>query len=359
MDTSLSTRTEQPIPTVAGRAARRAGDADSAAPMPLSIIIPILDEAENIAPLHARLKEVLNAMDRDHEILFINDGSTDGSAELLDAIAEKDAAVKAIHLRRNYGQTAAIMAGIEASRGDILVPMDGDLQNDPKDIPRLVEKIGEGFDVVSGWRKNRKEAFLVRRLPSMVANWLISTTFGVVLHDYGCTLKAYRRHVIENVRLYGEMHRFIPVYAAWEGARVTELPVTHHARVHGKSKYGLGRVTAVLLDLVVLYFLGQALDRPIQFFGKIGILCLALSMAAFIGALFLMGVQGVSLIQTPLPLLAATLGLSGILFVLLGVMAEILSRTYFSVLGNKSYIVKAVRQRKTDAAPSRAADKAD
>ena len=240
--------------------------------MYLSILIPIYDERDNIAPLHDRLTGVLKDIGDDYEVIFINDGSSDGSAEVLDGLAEKDPRTRVIHMRRNYGQTAAIMAAVHHSRGDVLIPMDGDQQNDPADIPRLLEKLDEGYDVVSGWRKDRKDKAITRLMPSRVANWIISWVMGVWLHDYGCTLKAYRRGVIENVRLYGEMHRFIPIYAAWEGARVTEIPVIHHARTHGASKYGLGRVIRVLLDILVIYFIDRSFDRPIQFFGKIGLL---------------------------------------------------------------------------------------
>jgi glycosyltransferase involved in cell wall biosynthesis len=221
-----------------------------------------------------------------------------------------------------------LMAGIQYSTGKTIVPMDGDGQNDPRDIPRLLAKLNEGYDVVSGWRKVREDD-MTRRWPSVVANWLISSLMRVKLHDYGCTLKAYRRDVIEEIRLYGEMHRFIPIYAAWEGARVTELEVTHHARRFGRSKYGMGRIARVLLDLLILYFLGGALDRPIQFFGNLGLGFLGLSGATLALALGLRIFADVSLIQTPLPLLAATMGLSGILFLLLGVLAEVQVRTYY------------------------------
>jgi glycosyltransferase involved in cell wall biosynthesis len=222
--------------------------------------------------------------------------------------------------------------------------MDADGQNDPADIPRLLDKLDEGYDVVSGWRKEREDAALSRRLPSMLANRLISGLLRVPLHDYGCTLKAYRSEVLEDVRLYGEMHRFIPIYAAWEGGSVTELPVSHHPRRSGKSKYGMGRIARVLLDLFMLYFIDRALDRPIQFFGKFGIGFLALAIASFGWALVLKYAEGVSLIQTPLPLLAATIGLSGILFLLLGVIAEVMVRIYFESRGKAPYKVRRVVQ---------------
>lgn len=311
--------------------------------MLLSLLIPIFNEKESITPLHDQVAAVMAEHGYDYEIVFANDGSRDGSAEALDALAAADERIKVIHLRRNYGQTAALMAAIEHSRGDILIPMDGDLQNDPADIPRLLAKLEEGYDVVSGWRLHREDKMLSRRLPSMVANWLISSVLRVRLHDYGCTLKAYRREVLADIRLYGEMHRFIPIYASWLGARVTEMPVTHHGRRFGKSKYGIGRVARVLLDLLLLYFLDRSLDRPIQFFGKIGFITLLLSVIAFAWAIWLKLASGVSLILTPLPLLSATLGLSGVMFVLLGVIAEVLSRTYFEAQNKRPYAVGAMR----------------
>ncbi len=319
--------------------------------MHLSILIPILDENESINPIYSSLVEVLDTLDHTYEIIFVNDGSTDGSEETLDRLASDDANVRVIHMRRNYGQTAAIMAAIRHSRGDVLIPMDGDLQNDPVDIPRLLEKLDEGFDVVSGWRRDRKDKAITRRLPSVLANRLISWIFGVDLHDYGCTLKAYRRDVIGNVRLYGEMHRFIPVYAAWEGARVTEIPVTHHARKYGMSKYGLGRITRVLLDILVLYFIDHSLDRPIQFFGKIGLFSLMLSMLALIWAIAIKIFNGTSFILTPLPLLSGTLGIAGVMFLLLGVIAEIQSRTYFESQGKTTYAIRNKRNLDENTSP--------
>src|SRR5215831_18415113 len=218
------------------------------------------------------------------------------------------------------------MAAIQNSTGDVIIPMDGDGQNDPADIKRLLDKLAEGYDVVSGWRTSRQDDALTRRLPSVIANWLISSLLRVPLHDYGCTLKAYRREVIEDIRLYGEMHRFIPIYAAWEGAQVAELAVAHRPRRCGKSKYGLGRVARVMLDLLLVYFIDRAFDRPMQFFGKIALAFLGLSLATFAWAVVLKFAFDTSLIQTPLPLLAAVTGLSGVLFLLLGLSAEVQAR---------------------------------
>ena len=310
--------------------------------MDLSIVIPVYNEVEALGPLCEGLERVLAGLPQSSEIVFADDGSTDGSARKLDELAQLYSRVRAVHLRRNYGQTAALMAAINHSSGDIVISMDADGQNDPVDIPELLAKMREGYDVVSGWRKKRDDRVFTRRVPSFAANFLISWLLGVPLHDYGCTLKAYRREVIEDVRLYGEMHRFIPIYAAWEGARVTEIPVTHHARRYGRSKYGLGRISRVLLDILILYFMDRAIDRPIQFFGKFGIAFLIGSVLIFCWALILKFGYGVYLIQTPLPLLAATTGLSGLLFLFLGVMAEIQSRTYFEARGKPAYKVKSV-----------------
>jgi len=237
-----------------------------------------------------------------------------------------------------------LMAAIQSSSGDVIIAMDADGQNDPADIPRLIAKLAEGYDVVSGWRTSRQDGALTRRLPSVVANWLISSLLGVPLHDYGCTLKAYRREVVEDVRLYGEMHRFIPIYAAWEGARVTELAVGHHPRRCGRSKYGIGRTARVLLDLLIVYFIDRAFDRPIQFFGKLGLSCLVFALAIFGWALALKYASNVTLIQTPLPLLAATIGVSGVLFLLLGIIAEVQARIYFEARGRPPYKIRRVVQ---------------
>jgi len=310
--------------------------------MDISLVIPIYNEAEGLPDLNRAVSETLDRLPQSTEIVFVDDGSKDGSASVLDEFAAADPRVRVLHLARNYGQTAALMAGFQNSTGDVVIPMDGDGQNDPADIPRLLDKLAEGFDVVSGWRQARHDRALTRRLPSLVANRLISAVLHVRLHDYGCTLKAYRREVVEDVRLYGEMHRFIPIYAAWEGARVTEIPVAHHPRRFGKSKYGFGRVARVMLDLLIMYFIDRAFDRPIQFFGKIGLGFLGVSALIFAWALVLKFNFGVSFIQTPLPLLAAAISLSGILFILLGVIAEVQARIYFEVRGRPSYKIRRV-----------------
>ncbi len=308
--------------------------------MRLSVLIPIYNEVENIPLLCDAVLGVLDTLPHQAEVILVNDGSSDGSGEALERAAASDSRLRIIHFRRNYGQTAALMAAIDHASGDILVPMDGDLQNDPADIPRLLAKLDEGYDVVSGWRRNRQDKAVTRKLPSRIANWLISKISGVELHDYGCTLKAYRRDMLENVRLYGEMHRFVPIYAAWEGARITEMEVNHNPRRFGVSKYGLGRVAKVILDLVLIRFMQKAFDRPIHFFGTIGLAAVALAMVAGTWALALKLLEGISLIATPLPLLAVFLMLTGILCVLLGVLAELQMRVYFESQAKRNYVIR-------------------
>ena len=247
----------------------------------ISVIIPVYNEELNVEEVHARLAEVLQG--GDVEFIFIDDGSTDGTVSRLQAIAAQDPRVRLIRLRRNYGQTAALSAGIDHARGSIIVPIDGDLQNDPRDIPRLLAKLNEGYDVVSGWRIARKDPFH-KRIPSIFANRLISRISGVRLHDYGCSLKAYRKSVLRDVRLYGEMHRFVPIYASWQGARVAELPVNHYPRLRGKSNYGIERTIKVVLDLLVVKFLANYSTKPIYVFGGFGLIAFVLgTLAAWVG----------------------------------------------------------------------------
>ena len=307
----------------------------------LSITIPIFNEELNIEPLYRRLVEELEPLAKPFEIVMVNDGSSDGSARALDELARKDPRVKVVHFRRNFGQTAAMMAGIHYASGEIIVPMDGDLQNDPADIAKLLAKLDEGYDVVSGWRKDRKDHSLRRNLPSRVANLLISRISGVHLHDYGCTLKAYRREVVKGVKLYGEMHRFIPIYASWEGGRVAEVPVTHHARIHGGSNYGVDRVLKVVLDLIVVQFLARYAVRPIYVFGGFGIASLGLAFLAGLWAVYLKYFEATSFIQTPLPLLVVMLVVTGGMSTLMGLLAEIIMRTYYESQGKAVYVVKS------------------
>jgi glycosyltransferase involved in cell wall biosynthesis len=306
----------------------------------ISVIVPIYNEQESIAPLCERLFGVLDDIGRRFEVICINDGSTDGSIAALQQVAAQRNELRIVNFRRNYGQTAAMMAGIDYASGNIIVSIDADLQNDPRDIPALLAKMDEGFDVVSGWRKDRQDAAIRRNFVSRVANWIISQISGVRLHDFGCTLKAYRREVVKDVRLYGEMHRFVPIYASWMGARVCEIPVRHHARKFGKSKYGLERILKVTLDLVVVKFLDRYLVKPIYVFGGFGLLSLLVSFLLTLFMIWLKFFEGVSMIQTPLPLLAALTFLVGVQSILLGLIAEILVRTYFEARERRAYSVR-------------------
>jgi len=309
----------------------------------ISIVIPVFNEGENIIQLTDKLKSSLKDLNQSCEVIFINDCSTDDTELVLSQVASKhDSFIKVINLHRNCGQTAALMAGINHSRGDIIIPMDGDLQNDPADIPRLIAKLDEGYDVVSGWRKDRKDAALRRNFPSRVANKLISWVSGVKLHDYGCSLKAYRRDVIKNVKLYGEMHRFVPIYAKWQGARVAEIPVQHHPRIHGTSKYGLNRIFKVLLDLIVIVFLDKYFDKPMHIFGGFGLLSGVAGFFVGLICIYLKLFYGTSFIQTPLPMLSVLLVFIGVLSVLMGLMAEVIIRIYYESQQRNAYIIKSV-----------------
>jgi glycosyltransferase involved in cell wall biosynthesis len=308
--------------------------------MLLSIVTPIYNERENIPFLLERLMAVLPTLGHPFELIMVNDGSQDGSLEILRQQAKLHPWIKVVSFRRNCGQTAAIQAGIDYASGDVIVTIDADLQNDPQDIPRLLDKLDEGYDVVSGWRKARQDSAISRNWISRIANRLISRISGVPLHDYGCTLKAYRSDVVKQVRLYGEMHRFIPIYASWLGARVTELPVTHHHRKFGKSNYGLERVVKVILDLLVVKFLDRYYIKPIYVFGGVGIMCILASFIIVAVMLWLKFSQNVSMILTPLPLLAGTTFLLGFVCILLGLIAEMLVRTYFESQDRRAYSVR-------------------
>ena len=309
----------------------------------LSIIIPVYNEEDNIEPLHAQLSEVLEALELTYEIILVDDGSSDQTPVRLGALAAKDPMVKVIHLRRNFGQTAAMMAGIDEAQGEILIPMDGDLQNDPADIPKLLAKLEEGYDCVSGWRKDRQDHPLKRNFPSRVANFLISAISGVRLHDYGCSLKAYRRKIIKDVKLYGEMHRFIPIYACWQGAKVTEVGVTHHPRVHGVSKYGINRTIKVILDLIVVKFLDKFAHKPMYLFGGFGLTSIAISMILFFWMLYLKYFADKSFIATPLPIAVTLFFLMGFMSIFMGLISEILMRTYHESQNKPTYIVDKTR----------------
>ena len=309
----------------------------------LSTIVPVYNEEESLPDFAAALTPVLQNPGVPYEIIFVNDGSSDRSAELLDELADTNSHIKVVHFRRNFGQTAAMMAGLDYSSGDVIVPIDADLQNDPKDIPRLLDKLAEGYDLVSGWRKDRKDAKWSRNFPSWVANKLISRISGVRLHDYGCTLKAYRRSIIEDVRLYGEMHRFLPIYASWAGARTTELAVNHNAREQGESKYGLERVLKVPLDLIVVKFLSDYSQKPIYVFGGFGLFSHFLALITFAVMIYYKFWGGKSFIETPLPMLVVLFVLMGFISMLLGLIAELVVRTYHESQDKTTYIVRAVK----------------
>lgn len=307
----------------------------------ITVVIPIYNEEESVPVLLQRLFDVLHRIPGCKEVIVVDDGSDDNSFALLKHEAQRRPELKIIQLRRNTGQTAAIMAGIDHASGQIIVTMDADLQNDPEDIPLLLEKLSEGSDVVSGWRQDRQDAPISRNFVSRVANAIISRISGVRLHDYGCTLKAYRKEVLEGMRLYGEMHRFVPIYCSWMGGKVVEVPVRHHARKFGRSKYGLERTFKVVLDLMVVKFLSRYLVKPIYVFGGFGAFCLASASVAFAYMLYLKFFEGVSMIVTPLPLLVAMLFLVGVMSMMMGLLAEVLMRTYFESRGHPSYSVRA------------------
>lgn len=309
----------------------------------LSIIIPVYNEEDNVLPLHQKITEALDSMGQPYEVIIVDDGSTDNTAQRLKELAKSDNRLKVIHLRRNFGQTPAMMAGIDAATGDILIPMDGDLQNDPHDIPKLLAKLAEGYDVVSGWRKDRQDHPLKRNLPSRVANRLISFISGVHLHDYGCSLKAYRKAIIKNVKLYGEMHRFVPIYAAWQGAKVTEVGVTHYPRVHGVSKYGFDRTIKVILDLIVVKFLDKFAHKPMYLFGGFGLVTFLISFLLFGLMLYLKIFANKSFIETPLPMAVTLFTLMGFMSIFMGLIAEILMRTYHESQNKPTYIVDRTR----------------
>jgi glycosyltransferase involved in cell wall biosynthesis len=309
--------------------------------MTISIVVPLYNEEENVGELHGRLKEVLDGLGSEYELIFIDDGSTDRTLPLLQEIQSGDDRVVVLSLRRNFGQTAAFAAGFDYARGDVIVTMDGDLQNDPKDIPRLIDMIREN-DIVSGWRKSRKDPFFSRRLPSLIANRLISKVTGVSLHDYGCSLKAYRHEVIKNLKLYGEMHRFIPAVANLYGVKIAEVETTHHPRLRGKSKYGISRTIRVILDLITVKFLLSFSTRPLQFFGPIGLLSgflgFLISLYLSLQKIFL----GVSIGGRPMLLLGALLIIVGIQFIGMGLLGEMMVRVYHETQKKPIYVIKKV-----------------
>ncbi len=308
--------------------------------MQLSIVVPVYNEQESVAPLVRELHEVLSPTGLDYEILCIDDGSRDGSLSELERLAQDDPRLVVGSFRRNFGQTAAMQAGISAARGDTIITLDADLQNDPRDIPRMLAKLDEGFDMVAGWRARRKDTFINRRLPSLIANWVISRTTTVKLHDYGCTLKAMRTDLAKELRLYGEMHRFIPVMASLVGARIAEMPVGHRARQFGKSKYGIGRTVRVILDLVTVLFLRSYLVRPMQVFGFAGLMALMAGLGISGFLTFEKLVYGVELANRPLLLAGVMLILVGVQLLSLGLVADVVGRTYHEAQGRPPYHVR-------------------
>jgi len=311
----------------------------------VSLVVPCYNEADSIPHLVPEIEAAMAALEaRGHavEVVFVDDGSRDGTADLLHPMTARHPGVSVIRLARNFGQTAAMAAGFDAVVGDVIVPLDADLQNDPADIPRLLDKLDEGYDVVSGWRRKRKDRFVTRKLPSWAANALISRLSGVRLHDYGCTLKAYRRMALDGVHLYGEMHRFIPIYAARQGARVTEMEVHHRPRRHGATKYGLGRVPNVFLDLVLVHFLWKYGTKPMHLFGIFGLVNILGAILSFVGMVYFKLWGGKTFVETPLPQLTIMFFLIGCLSILMGLLAEVTMRTYYESSPAKTYLVRDV-----------------
>ncbi len=327
----------------------------------LSVLIPVFNEVDNVDPLYAELNAVLSHLPLAYEMIFVDDGSTDGTGSRLEAIQRGDCDhVRVVFLRRNCGQTAAISAALDLAHGEILIPIDGDRQNDPADIPRLLKELEAGYDVVSGWRRDRHDAFFTRKVPSWIANRVVGRLSGVRLHDFGCTMKAYRRRVLDGVRLYGEMHRFIPIFAAWQGARVTELVVNHRPRTAGKTKYGLGRTFHVILDLILIRFLQRYAQRPLHFFGQFGLWSFGLGVVSFVAMLYFKYVfpwpylwwradyPPKTFVETPLPSLTVMFFLAGGMSILLGIQSEVIMRTYYETQHKTTYLVGEIRQGNTD-----------
>jgi glycosyltransferase involved in cell wall biosynthesis len=321
--------------------------------MKFSIVVPLYNEAANVTPLYVRLTQVMAGLDEPYEIVFVDDGSTDHTLKTLDEIYESDSRVRIITLRRNFGQTAALKAGIDVACGDIIISMDGDLQHDPEEIPTFVAKLEEGYDIVSGWRAQRRDGWLTRRLPSRIANWTMAKLSGVPLHDFGTTFKAYRREIIQNIPLYGDLHRFIPALATWSGARIAEIPIKNPSRRKGKSNYGLSRTFHVLLDLMSTKFLLDYSTRPLHFFGFFGLL--ATGAGTLIGSVLafkkLILHKEIMLENGPLLFAMTVLILTGIQLLCLGLASEILSRTYYESQGKPIYAIKAIRSHESPSTP--------
>jgi glycosyltransferase involved in cell wall biosynthesis len=315
-----------------------------------SVVVPFFNEQENIPPLYMKLTEVMDALGDSYELVFVDDGSRDNSFKVLSDIYEHDHRVNLIRLRRNFGQTAGLKAGFDFARGEIILSMDGDLQHDPEEIPRFLEKIEEGFDLVSGWRYARRDHWLMRQLPSRVANWMMAKLSGIDLHDFGTTFKAYRREIIQEIQLYGELHRFIPALAGSSGARITEVPITDLARKNGKSHYGIGRTLRVFLDLIIVKFLLDYSTRPLQFFGLLGVgaVCCSLLVGAYLA--FEKFAHNVTIMTQhgPLLLLTVALFVSGVQFVSMGLLGEIIARTYYESQNKPIYALREVKSHRKE-----------
>ncbi len=308
----------------------------------LSIVIPIYNEKQSINSLYKNLESVLPELDKSYEVILIDDGSMDETYDALLKIHQKNNAYKIIKFRRNFGQTAAMKAGFDYSRGDVVITLDADLQNDPADIPEMLDKLNNGYDIVSGWRKHRKDNTLIRNFPSAIANRIISTLTGVYLHDYGCTLKAYRKEVIKNLELYGEMHRYIPALASWIGVKIAEIPVRHHSRKFGKAKYGISKTIRVILDIMVVKFLLSYSQKPIQVFGLIGLITGAIGfiVTAYLTIMRIFFNQGLA--DRPLFILSIFMILLGIQLITMGLLAELIMRTYHESQNKSIYVVKEI-----------------
>jgi glycosyltransferase involved in cell wall biosynthesis len=308
--------------------------------MSISVVVPICNELENIPPLYQQLAAVLPSIGKPWEIVFVDDGSTDGSSDRLKYLAERDERVKVVRFRRNYGQTAALQAGIQHATGDVIVTLDGDLQNDPLDIPTMVAKLNEGYDLVHGWRKLRQDKLLTRKIPSTIANWLISTVTGFPIHDLGCTLKAMRREIAVELELYGEMHRFIPILAHQRGARCAEVVTRHHPRRHGQTKYGLSRTVRVVLDLVTVKYMLVYFASPMKLFGRFGLLCFAVATLACLGTIAMKLAAGTDMTGNPLTLLSILGTIAAIQFFSLGLLGEVSARIYYGQHHGQNYAIR-------------------
>jgi len=319
--------------------------------MSVSVVIPIYNERDNISRLYWELQKVLPVLERTYEILFVDDGSTDGSGETLRDVAATDARVRVVQFRRNYGQTAALQAGIDMATGDVIVTMDGDLQNDPSDIPMMLKKLDEGYDLVHGWRKTRQDALVHRKIPSRIANWLISKVTRFPVHDLGCTLKAMRRDIAQEIELYGEMHRFIPILAHQRGAKCAEVATKHHPRTAGKTKYGIDRTFRVLLDLVTVKYMLDYFAHPMKLFGGVGLACFAAGFFAALLTLVMKLFGGIDMTGNPFMLLSLVSGLAGIQFLSLGLLGEVAARIYYGSQRKQHYTVRRRFNFADDAAP--------